>query len=86
MSRKSRAQPASPFKRFNFSPEVTRLVVMMYDCFSLSLRNVEDLLFEGGIAICHETVRFRWNRSGPMSAADIGCQRVNRTRGFRQWR
>jgi len=32
-----------------------RLVVMMYVRFPLSLRNVEDLLFERGIDICHES-------------------------------
>jgi putative transposase len=36
---------------------VIRLVVMMYVRYPLSLRNVEDLLFEGGIDICYETVR-----------------------------
>lgn len=29
----------------------------MYVRFPLSLRNVENLLFERGIDICHETVR-----------------------------
>lgn len=48
---------ASPFCYFNSSPEVIRLVVMMYVRFPLSLRNVEDLLFERGIDLCHETVR-----------------------------
>ncbi|MEO1731119.1 MAG: IS6 family transposase [Pseudomonadota bacterium] len=81
-----RRKPDSPFKRFNSSPEVIRLVVMMYVRFPLSLRNVEDLLFERGIDICHETVRFWWNRFGPMFAADIKRQRINRMRGFRQWR
>lgn len=51
-------KPASPFRYFNSSPEVIRLVVLMYVRFPLSLRNVEDLLFERGIDICHETVRF----------------------------
>ena len=32
----------------------------------LSLRQVEDLLFERGIDICHETVRYWWNRFGPL--------------------
>ena len=41
----------------------------MYVRFPLSLRNVEDLLFERGIDICHETVRMWWNRFGPMSPA-----------------
>jgi hypothetical protein len=43
---------------------VIRLVVMMYIRYPLSLRNVEDLLFERGIDICHETVRLWWNRFG----------------------
>jgi hypothetical protein len=34
----------------------------MYVRFPLSLRTVEDLLFEQGIEICHETVRHCWNR------------------------
>ena len=59
---------------------------MMYVRYPLSLRNVEDLLFERGIDICHETVRFWWNRFGPLFAADIRRQRVSRMRGFRHWR
>jgi putative transposase len=38
---------------------------MMYVRYPLSLRQVEDLLFERGIDICHEPVRFWWNRFGP---------------------
>ena len=40
------SKPANPFRCFNSSPEVIRLVVMLYVRFQLSLRNVEDLLFE----------------------------------------
>ena len=58
----------------------------MYVRFPLSLLNVEDLLFERGVDISHETVRFWWNRFGPLFAADIRRQRVSRMRGFRQWR
>jgi putative transposase len=79
-------KPASPFRYFNSSPEVIRLVVMMYVRFPLSLRNVEDLLFERGIDICHETVRLWWNRFGPIFAADIRRQRVQAMRGVRHWR
>ena len=68
----------NPFRYFRSSPEVIRLVVMMYVRFPLSLRNVEDLLFERGIDLCHETVRLWWNRFGPLFAADIRRQRVNR--------
>jgi putative transposase len=47
-----------PFGFFNSSPEIIRLAVMMYARYHLSLRQVEDLLFERGIDINHETVRF----------------------------
>ena len=86
MSRKSRAAPPSPFRCFNSSPEVIRLVVMMYVKYPLSLRNVEDLLAERGINLCHETVRFWWNRSGPMFAAEIRRKRVDHMRAYTQWR
>ena len=59
---------------------------MMYVRFPLSLRNVEDLLFERGIDICHETVRHWWNRFGPLVARDVRGQRVSRMRGMRHWR
>ena len=57
---------------------------MMYVRFPLSLRNVEGLLAERGIDICHETVRQWWNRFGPLFAADVRRQRLSRMRGFRQ--
>lgn len=81
-----RKKPASPFRYFNSSPEVIRLVVMMYVRFPLSLPNVEDLFAERGIDICHETVRMWWNRFSPMFAADIKRQRISLMRGFRNWR
>jgi hypothetical protein len=59
------------FRYFNSSPKVIRLTVMMYIRYPLSLRQVEDILFEGGIDICHETVRLWWNRFGPMFMPEI---------------
>jgi putative transposase len=61
----------NPFRYFNSSPEIIRLAVMMYVRYPLSLRQVEDLLFERGIDISHDAVRFWWNRFGPMFAAEI---------------
>ena len=78
--------PASPFRYFNSAPEVILTAVLLYIRYPLSLRNVEDLLFERGIDICHETVRYWWNRFGPMVAAQIRRKRVSRMRGFRHWR
>ena len=66
----------SPFRYFKTSPEIIRLAVMMYVRFPLSLRNVEDLLHERGIEVSHETVRFWWNRFGPMFAAENRRKRV----------
>ncbi len=43
----------NPFRYFNSSPEVICLAVMMYIRYPLSLRQVEDLLFERRIDICH---------------------------------
>jgi putative transposase len=76
----------SPFRYFKTSPEIIRLAVMLYVRYPLSLRNVEDLLHERGIEISHETVRFWWNRFGPMFAAAIRRRRVDRMRALPHWR
>ena len=69
---------SNPFKGFHSSPDVIRLAVMMYLRFPLSLRNVEDLLHERGIDVSHETIRFWWQRFGPMFASEIKRKRVDR--------
>ncbi|MCW3780384.1 IS6 family transposase [Defluviimonas salinarum] len=74
-----------PFKYFHSSPEIIRLAVMLYVRFPLSLRNVEDLLHERGIEISHESVRFWWQRFGPMFAAEIRKKRAERLRSGPQW-
>ena len=79
-------KPGNPFRYFNSSPEVIRLVVMMYVKFPLSLRNVEDLLHERGIDVSYETVRMWWNRFGPMFAAEIRKKRVEAMRAHTHWR
>ena len=74
-----------PFKGFHSSPEIIRLAVMLYVRFPLSLRNVEDLLHERGIDISHETVRYWWNRFGPIFAAEIRRKRVQQMRAYSNW-
>lgn len=59
-------QPASPSLDFNSSPEIIRLIVMMYVELTLNLRNVEDLLAERGTS----TAR-RWANGGTGSAGDL---------------
>tara|TARA_B110000467_G_scaffold122688_1_gene114365 strand:+ start:79 stop:786 length:708 start_codon:yes stop_codon:yes gene_type:complete len=76
----------NPFRYFKTSPEIIRLAVMMYVRFPLSLRNVEDLLHERGIDICHETIRYWWNRFGPMFAHEIRNKRIHPTPNHSNWR
>jgi putative transposase len=73
---------SNSFRYFNSSPEVIRLVVRMYVRYPLSLRNVEDLLAERGIDIGHETVRFWWNRFGPIFAAEIRKRQIVQMRAY----
>lgn len=74
------AKSDNPFRYFHSSPELIREVVMLYIRYPLSLRNVEDLLFERGYDLCHETVRLWWNRFGPMFAGEIRRRRAGHTR------
>ena len=85
VSKPLRMTKYSPFRYFKTSPEIIRLAVMLYVRFPLSLRNVEDLLHERGIEISYETVRFWWNRFGPMFAAETGRNRVSRMRSYSNW-
>ena len=74
------------FRYFKTSPEIIRLAVMMYVRFPLSLRNVEDLLHERGIDVSHETVRYWWNRFGPVFASEIRRKRVQHLRAYSRWK
>jgi len=56
------------FRGHRFPPDIIRLAVMMYVRYLLSLRQVEDLLFERGIDVSHEAIRVWWNRFGPALA------------------
>ena len=75
----------NPFRYFKTSPEIIRLAVMMYVRYPLSLRQVEDLLYERGIDITHETIRAWWNRFGPIIAAQINSRRRVQQRNWSQW-
>ena len=77
---------ALPFRYFKTSPEVIRLAVILYMRFPLSLRNVEDLLHERGVEISHETVRYWWNRFGPLFASEIRRKRAQGMRQVSRWR
>ena len=62
-----------------------RLAVMVYMRYPLSLRQVEDILFEPGIDIFHETMRYGWDRFAPVFAGEIRRRRLDR-RDWPNWR
>jgi putative transposase len=65
----------NPFKYYKTSPEIIRLAVWYYYKFQLSYRQVEDILHERGIDICHETVRYWVNRFGQLFSLKIRKKR-----------
>ena len=74
----------SPFKYFKTSPEIIRLAVMYYIRYPLSFRQVEDILHERGVDICHETVRFWVERFGSKFAGEIRRNRAGQHSNW-QW-
>ncbi len=59
------------FKGHRFPPEIIEYAVWLYFRFSLSLRDVEDLLSERGIIASHETIRFWVVKFGRQYAKSI---------------
>ncbi len=80
------SQPKNPVRYFDSSPEVIRIVVMMYVRYPLSLRNVEDLL----AARASTSATRRCGRGGTASvrcfAAEIRKKRVYGMQHRTQWR
>jgi hypothetical protein len=65
---------------YRFPPEVIHQAIWLYLRFTLSFRDVEDLLAERGIAVSYETVR-RWvNQFGPMIAVHLRKRRPTPSR------
>ena len=60
---------------YRFPPEIIHQAIWLYLRFTLSFRDVEDLLAERGITVSYETVR-RWvNHFAPMIAAHLRKRR-----------
>ncbi|TSD82211.1 IS6 family transposase, partial [Mycobacterium sp. KBS0706] len=63
------------YSGYRFPSDVIQLAVWMYLRFTLSYRDVEDLLTERGIEVSYETVR-RWvSAFGPVIARRLRAQR-----------
>src|SRR5208283_5203866 len=64
------------YSGYRFPPEIIHQAIWLYLRFTLSLRDVEDLLVERGVAVSYETVQ-RWvNHFGPIIAADLRKRRL----------
>ncbi|MDB5396935.1 MAG: transposase, partial [Rhodospirillales bacterium] len=57
------------FKRHRFSPDVIRYAVWLYFRFTLSIRDIEELLSQRGIEVSREAVRCWVTKFGPLIAA-----------------
>jgi transposase-like protein len=69
----------SPYHGHRFPPPIIQHVVWLYLRFTLSLRDVEDILAERGLDLTYETVR-RWvGKFGPLFARDLRKQRPRPT-------
>jgi transposase-like protein len=67
------------FSRHQFPPSIIRHAVWLYVRFTLSYRDVEDLLAERGLDVSYETVR-RWVlKFGPLFAGELRRRRPRPT-------
>jgi transposase-like protein len=92
----AKAMQKVSYSGYRFRPEIIQQAIWLYLRFTLSFRDVEDLLAERGIAVSYETVR-RWvNHFGATIAADLRKRRLRPDttwhldegvpRKHRQWR
>jgi len=56
---------------YRFPPEIISHAVWLYYRFSLSLRDVEELLAKRGILVSYETIRQRCRKFGPEYARKL---------------
>ena len=68
------------YKRFRFPIAVISQSICLYNRFTLSYRDVSDLLLERGVVVSHQTIK-KWNvRFGAMFASEIKKRRRKPTR------
>ena len=63
------------FKRHRFPADVIRYAVWLYFRFTLSLRDVEEMLAERGIEVSYETIRCWMIKFGPQIAENLKARR-----------
>ena len=63
------------FKRHRFPPDIIRHAVWLYFRFTLSFRDVEEMLAQRGIEVSYETVRCWTIKFGPLIARNLKRKR-----------
>ena len=63
----------TPYRGFRFPKAIIQHAIWLYLRFTLSLRDVEELLAERGIAVTYETVRVWVARFGPLIARRLAA-------------
>ena len=61
----------SLYRRHRFPPEIISHAVWLYHRFTLSFRDVEDLLAERGVTVSYEAIRFWCRKFGPAYARTL---------------
>ncbi len=61
------------FKRHRFPPDIIRHAIWLYARFTLSFRDVEEMLAERGLDVSYETVRRWFLKFGSIIAANLRC-------------
>jgi transposase-like protein len=64
------------FKRHRFPGDVIRYAIWLYFRFTLSFRDVEEMLAQRGINVSYETIRCWVNKFGPQIASKLQRRRV----------
>src|ERR1700742_1453354 len=63
------------FKRHRFPPEIIRYAIWLYFRFTLSFRDVEEMLAQRGIETSYETIRMWTIKFGPQIAMNLKRRR-----------
>ena len=62
------------YRGYRYPPEVISYAVWLCYRFTLSFRDIEDLLAERGVMVSYESIRLWCHKFGPAYAGD--CERV----------
>jgi putative transposase len=72
------AVSVSPFRGYRFPSDIITHAVWLYHRFSLSHRDVEELLAERGIRVSYEAIRLWCRKCGPLLASELRRRRPRR--------